>query len=185
MELPHDGHRKLSIERGFQPCLTHWRIIIGRGPPLGRLGPVMDALSANRRRYPCWPSSPVRNGLSTIAPRPAMSRSLAVTSVRPLVTAVAASKPSMTGIGLTALIRPHWSETALSMPKTRPSNAASTCRSHRSSAAALSGSPGRASSTPLRISPRTSVLKKRSSSAIEAYHVEHVGCSGRPFGPRK
>ena len=110
-----------------------------------------------------------------------MSRSLAVTSVRPLVTAVAASKPSMTGIGLTALMRPHWSETALSIPNTRPSNAASTCRSHRSSAAALSGSLGRASSTPLRISPRTSVLKKRSSSAIEAYHVETCGLQRSPF----
>jgi hypothetical protein len=33
-----------------------------------------------------------------------------------LAKAVAASKPSMTGIGLTALMRPHWSETALSIP---------------------------------------------------------------------
>ena len=42
------------------------------------------------------------------------------------VNAVAASRPSIAGTGLTALIRPHLSDTALSMPSTRPSNAAST-----------------------------------------------------------
>ena len=47
------------------------------------------------------------NGLSTVAPRPATSRSLRVTSVRRLTSAVAASNPSMTGMGLMALMRPH------------------------------------------------------------------------------
>src|SRR5207253_9932429 len=75
-----------------------------------------------------------------LRPRPAMSRSLRVTRVRAGVIAVAAGRPSMAGIGPMALMRPQWSETALSMPSTRPPNAASTCRSHRSSAAALSGS---------------------------------------------
>ncbi len=95
-----------------------------------------------------------------MAPRPAMSRSLRVTSVNPLVTAVAASRPSMTGIGLIALMRPHWSETALSIPRTRPSNPASTCRSQRSSAAALSGPRGRASSTPLAYLPENERAQK-------------------------
>jgi hypothetical protein len=110
-----------------------------------------------------------------------MSRSLRVTSVRPLVTAVAASRPSTTGIGLIALMRPHWSETALSMPRTRPSNPASTCRSQFSSAAALCGSRGRASSIPLRISPGASALGNRSWSAIEAYQAETRASQRLPF----
>jgi hypothetical protein len=77
------------------------------------------------------------NGLGTVAPRPATSRSLRVTEVRPLVNGFAASRPLMTGTGLMALMRPHWSATAFSIPSMRPPNAASTSRSQSSSTAAL------------------------------------------------
>jgi hypothetical protein len=48
-----------------------------------------------------------------MVPRPATSRSSRITSVRPAIAAVAASKPSMTGIVRVALIRPHISAVAL------------------------------------------------------------------------
>jgi hypothetical protein len=40
---------------------------------------------------------------------------------------------------------------------------------------------GRASSMPFRISPRTSVLRKRSSSAIDAYHADTCALQRSPF----
>ncbi len=43
----------------------------------------------------------------------------------------------MTGTGRIALMRPHWSAAASSMPGIRPANAPSISRNQRSSAAAL------------------------------------------------
>src|SRR5690606_13657112 len=103
------------------------------------------------------------NGLRMRAPRPSTSAPLRVTRVRPLTLAVAASRPSTTGTGRMALIRPHSCETALSMRRMRPSKASSMSPSHRSRAAALSGSRWRRRSMPLRISPITSVLRNKSS----------------------
>jgi hypothetical protein len=65
------------------------------------------ATSSEARRH-CDQSSslPPLNGLRTLAPSPATSRSLRVTSVKSCVNAVAASRLSMTGTDLIALMRP-------------------------------------------------------------------------------
>jgi hypothetical protein len=80
-----------------------------------------------------------------------------------------------------ALMRPQLSDTALSMPSTRPSNATSTSRSQRSSAAALPAPRDRTRSTPVLISPRTSVLMKISSSAMDTYYADTCGSPRAPF----
>ena len=93
-----DTAARCTWQRDAEPTRWSWSAGPARWPGL---------LSGNRRCYDRWGLSAPLNGLSTPAPTPTTSRSLRVTSVRPLVNAVAASRPSMTGMGLTALIRPH------------------------------------------------------------------------------
>ena len=112
-----------------------------------------------------------RNGLSTVAPRPITSASWPVTSVRPCVKAVAARSPAVVGMLLMALIRPHSSATASSIPSTPPLKANATSTDHRLSSSACFGSPNRTRSTLVRISPRVSVLRKKSSPDTEPYHA--------------
>src|SRR5205823_12207959 len=73
-------------------------------------------------------------GLRTIAPSPATLASLRVTRVMRCAFAVAASNPSITGIGRSALMHPHSSVTARSTGRTRSPKAASTSVSQASSA---------------------------------------------------
>ncbi len=166
-DTPHRNLRKLMPLPTRKPIGS-----MGRAAPTPRTLIVRSLVTPVQRG---------RNGFNTCAPRPATSPSLRVTSVSRLTAAVAAKRQSMTGVGLRALILPHRWATALSIPSTRPSNATSTWPSHRSSAAALSGSRMRASSTPLRISPRTSVLRNTSASAIEAYQSLTCGSHLSPL----
>ena len=92
------------------------------------------------------------NGLSTEAPSPSTSDALRVARVRSNLVAVAASRPSITGIGRIALILPHISATRASTGRMRSPNARSTSRSRRSSAAAFPASRGLTRSMPFRIS---------------------------------